>query len=177
VCLGLQVAVCEFARHVCGLEGASSTEFVPDCAYPVIDLMPDQEGIDDKGGTMRLGAYPCQVAEGTLAREAYGEGLVYERHRHRYEVNNAYRKTLCQAGLVISGCSPDGRLVEMVELPKDVHPWFVACQAHPEFKSRPNAPQPLFREFVRAAIAHHEGVDRLDLHVVGVPVIPDQPRA
>ena len=177
VCLGLQVAVCEFARHVCGLEGASSTEFVPDCAYPVIDLMPDQEGVDDKGGTMRLGAYPCQVAEGTLAREAYGEGLVYERHRHRYEVNNAYRETLCQAGLVISGCSPDGRLVEMVELPEDVHPWFVACQAHPEFKSRPNAPQPLFREFVRAAIAHHEGVDRLDLHVVGVPVIPDQPRA
>ncbi len=177
VCLGLQVAVCEFARHVCGLEGASSTEFVPDCAYPVIDLMPDQEGVDDKGGTMRLGAYPCQVAEGTLAREAYGEGLVYERHRHRYEVNNAYRETLCHAGLVISGCSPDGRLVEMVELPEDVHPWFVACQAHPEFKSRPNAPQPLFREFVRAAIAHHEGVDRLDLHVVGVPVIPDQPRA
>ena len=177
VCLGLQVAVCEFARHVCGLEGASSTEFVPDCAYPVIDLMPDQEGVDDKGGTMRLGAYPCQVAEGTLAREAYGEGLVYERHRHRYEVNNAYRETLCQAGLVISGCSPDGRLVEMVELPEDVHPWFVACQAHPEFKSRPNAPQPLFREFVRAAIAHHEGVSRLDLHVVGVPVIPDQPRA
>ena len=177
VCLGLQVAVCEFARHVCGLEGASSTEFVPDCAYPVIDLMPDQEGVDDKGGTMRLGAYPCQVAEGTLAREAYSEGLVYERHRHRYEVNNAYRETLCQAGLVISGCSPDGRLVEMVELPEDVHPWFVACQAHPEFKSRPNAPQPLFREFVRAAIAHHEGVSRLDLHVVGVPVIPDQPRA
>ena len=174
VCLGLQVAVCEFARNVCGMEGANSTEFVPDCAYPVIDLMPDQEGVDDKGGTMRLGAYPCVVAEGTLAREAYGEELVHERHRHRYEVNNDFRAQLQEAGLVISGTSPDGRLVEMVELPESVHPWFVACQAHPEFKSRPNAPQPLFREFVRAAIAHREGVDRRALKVVGVPVIPDQ---
>ena len=110
------------------------------------------------------------------AREAYGEELVYERHRHRFEVNNAYRDALTEAGLVISGTSPDGRLVEMVELPESAHPWFVACQAHPEFKSRPNAPQPLFREFVRAAIAHHEGIDRLDLRVVGVPVIPDAPR-
>ncbi len=174
VCLGLQVAVCEFARNVCGMDGASSTEFVPDCAYPVIDLMPDQEGVDDKGGTMRLGAYPCVVAPGTLAREAYGEELVYERHRHRYEVNNAYRDALTEAGLVISGTSPDGRLVEMVELPEDTHPWFVACQAHPEFKSRPNVPQPLFREFVRAAIARREGVERKDIKVVGVPVIPDQ---
>ena len=176
VCLGLQVAVCEFARHVCGMEGANSTEFAPDGPYPVIDLMPDQEGVEDKGGTMRLGAYPCVVAPGTLAREAYGEELVYERHRHRFEVNNAYRDALTEAGLVISGTSPDGRLVEMVELPESAHPWFVACQAHPEFKSRPNAPQPLFREFVRAAIAHHEGIDRLDLRVVGVPVIPDAPR-
>ncbi len=176
VCLGLQVAVCEFARHVCGMEGANSTEFAPDGPYPVIDLMPDQEGVEDKGGTMRLGAYPCVVAPGTLAREAYGEELVYERHRHRFEVNNAYRDALVDAGLVISGTSPDGRLVEMVELPESVHPWFVACQAHPEFKSRPNAPQPLFREFVRAAIAHHEGIDRQSLRVVGVPVIPDAPR-
>ena len=176
VCLGLQVAVCEFARHACGMEGANSTEFAPDGPYPVIDLMPDQEGVEDKGGTMRLGAYPCVVAPGTLAREAYGEELVYERHRHRFEVNNAYRDALTEAGLVISGTSPDGRLVEMVELPESAHPWFVACQAHPEFKSRPNAPQPLFREFVRAAIAHHEGIDRLDLRVVGVPVIPDAPR-
>ena len=173
VCLGLQVAVCEFARHVCGMEGANSTEFAPDGPYPVIDLMPDQEGIDDKGGTMRLGAYPCKVAPGTLAREAYGEELVYERHRHRFEVNNAYREQLRAAGLVISGLSPDERLVEMVELPEDVHPWFVASQAHPEFKSRPNVPCPLFREFVRAAIAHHEGVDRRELSVVGVPVIPE----
>ena len=163
VCLGLQVAVCEFARNVCGLEGASSREFVPDCAYPVIDLMPDQEDVTDKGGTMRLGAYPCKVAPGTLAAEAYGEPLIYERHRHRYEVNNAFRDQLTEAGLVVSGLSPDERLVEMVELPEDVHPWFVASQAHPEFKSRPDRPAPLFREFVRAAIARHEGVDRHDV--------------
>ena len=176
VCLGLQVAVAEFARNVCGLEGANSSEFdtaEEKCAHPVIDLMPDQEGIDEKGGTMRLGAYPCKVLPGTLAREAYGEELIYERHRHRYEVNNAYRAQLQAAGLVISGLSPDERLVEMVELPEDVHPWFVASQAHPEFKSRPNVPCPLFREFVRAAIAHHEGVDRRELAVVGVPVIPE----
>ena len=163
VCLGLQVAVCEFARDVCGMEGASSTEFEPTCAYPVIDLMPEQAGVTDKGATMRLGAYPCKVAEGTLAAEAYGEPLVYERHRHRYEVSNAYREELAAAGLVVSGTSPDGRLVEMVELPEDVHPWFVASQAHPEFKSRPDRPAPLFREFVRAAIARHEGVGRRDV--------------
>ena len=173
VCLGLQVAVCEFARHVCGLADASSTEFVPDTPYPVIDLMPEQEGVARKGGTMRLGAYPCELAEGTLAREAYGSAHVSERHRHRYEVNNEYRDALTAAGLVISGTSPDGTLVEMVELPEATHPWFVACQAHPEFKSRPNDPAPLFREFVRAAIAHHEGVARGDVRVVGVPVIPE----
>ena len=160
VCLGLQVAVCEFARNVCGLEGATSAEFEPECAYPVIDIMPDQEDITDKGGTMRLGAYPCKIQPGTLAEEAYGESLVYERHRHRFEVNNAYREQLTEAGLKISGLSPDERLVEMIELPESVHPWFVASQAHPEFKSRPTTPAPLFREFVRAAIAHHEGVDR-----------------
>ena len=166
ICLGLQVAVCEFARNVAGMPGASSTEFVPDCEYPVIDIMPDQEDVTEKGGTMRLGAYPCKVAEGTLAREAYGEELVYERHRHRFEVNNAYRDRLHEAGLTFSGVSPDNRLVEMVELPESVHPWYVAAQFHPEFKSRPTRPQPLFREFVRAAIAHHEGVDR---HEVEAP--------
>ena len=160
VCLGLQVAVCEFARDVCGLEGASSTEFDPAAPHPVIHIMPDQASVTDKGATMRLGAYPCKVAPGTLAEEAYGEPLVYERHRHRYEVNNAYRERLVAAGLRISGLSPDDRLVEMIELPEDVHPWFVASQAHPEFKSRPDRPAPLFREFVRAAIAHHEGRDR-----------------
>ena len=164
ICLGLQVAVCEYARNVAGMPGASSTEFVPGCEYPVIDLMPDQEDVTSKGGTMRLGAYPCKVAEGTLAREAYGEELVYERHRHRFEVNNAYREKLHQAGLTFSGVSPDDRLVEMVELPEDVHPWFVAAQFHPEFKSRPTRPQPLFREFVRAAIARHEGVDRHEVN-------------
>ena len=161
LCLGMQVAVCEFARNVAGLEGAGSAEFGDGIEYPVVDLMPDQKGVSDKGGTMRLGAYPCKVAEGTLAREAYDAELIYERHRHRYEVNNAFRDRLKEAGLVISGVSPDERLVEMVELPRDAHPWFVGTQAHPEFKSRPTKPAPLFREFVRAAIALHEGSDRL----------------
>ena len=166
VCLGLQVAVCEFARDVCGLPGASSAEFDPDTPHPVIDIMADQATVTEKGGTMRLGAYPCRLEPGTLAAEAYGEPLVWERHRHRYEVSNAYRERLAAAGLRISGLSPDGRLVEMVELPEDVHPWFVASQAHPEFKSRPDRPAPLFREFVRAAIAHHEGRDRHDVEPV-----------
>ena len=113
---------------------------------------------------MPLGAYPCKVAEGSLAREAYGEELIYERHRHRFEVNNSYRDKLREAGLTFSGVSPDDRLVEMVEIPEDVHPWFVAAQFHPEFKSRPTRPQPLFREFVRAAIAKHEGVDRHEVN-------------
>ena len=163
ICLGMQVAVCEFARNVCGLAGASSSEFDPDGPYSVIDLMSSQEDVTEKGGTMRLGAYPCKLAQGTLAREAYDDELVYERHRHRFEFNNAFRDQLEAAGLVISGVSPDERLVEMVELPRDVHPWFVATQAHPEFKSRPTKPQPLFREFVRASIGQHEGVDRLDV--------------
>lgn len=160
ICLGMQVAVCEFARNVAGLVGASSSEFNPEGPHSVIDLMSSQEDVTEKGGTMRLGAYPCKLSEGTLAREAYGEELVYERHRHRFEFNNAYRDQLATAGLVISGVSPDERLVEMIELPQDVHPWFVATQAHPEFKSRPTKPQPLFREFVRAAIGQHEGTSR-----------------
>ena len=164
ICRGMQVAVCEYARNVAGMPGASSTEFLPDCEYPVIDIMPDQQDVTSKGGTMRLGAYPCKVAEGSLAREAYGEELIYERHRHRFEVNNSYRDKLREAGLTFSGVSPDDRLVEMVELPEDVHPWFVAAQFHPEFKSRPTRPQPLFREFVRAAIAKHEGVDRHEVN-------------
>ncbi len=159
VCLGLQVAVAEFARNVAGMPGANSTEFAPDCEYPVIDLMPDQKDIDAKGGTMRLGAYPCKVV-GPLAKEAYGEDLVYERHRHRYEVNNAFRKQLQEAGLVIGGLSPDERLVEMVELPENMHPWFVASQAHPEFKSRPNNAHPLFRGLVEAAKKHAEEAGR-----------------
>ena len=149
ICLGLQAAVCEFARDVCGLEGATSAEFDEDAPYTVIDLMPEQEDVEDKGGTMRLGAYPCKVAKDSRAYEAYGSELIYERHRHRYEVNNAYRETLTAHGMSISGTSPDNRLVEMVELPD--HPWFVASQGHPEFKSRPTNPHPLFVAFVKAA--------------------------
>ena len=122
--------------------------------YPVIDLMPEQEDVEEKGGTMRLGAYPCKVAPGSVAHAAYGEEIIYERHRHRYEVNNAFRDRLVDAGLTISGVSPDGRLVEMIELPE--HPWFVASQGHPEFKSRPTRPHPLFRDFVAASLAHRK---------------------
>ncbi|MBM6688557.1 CTP synthase [Collinsella tanakaei] len=164
ICLGMQVAVCEFARNVAGLDKASSSEFDPDGPHSVIDLMDSQEDVTEKGGTMRLGAYPCKLAADSLAREAYGEELVYERHRHRFEFNNAYRDQLEHAGLVISGVSPDESLVEMIELPRDVHPWFVATQAHPEFKSRPTKPQPLFREFVRASVAQHEGVARTEVN-------------
>ncbi|MDN0063098.1 CTP synthase [Collinsella ihumii] len=166
LCLGMQVAVCEFARNVADLAGASSSEFDPDGPHSVIDLMDSQEDVTEKGGTMRLGAYPCKLAADSLAREAYGEELVYERHRHRYEFNNAYRDQLEHAGLVISGVSPDESLVEMIELPRDVHPWFVATQAHPEFKSRPIKPQPLFREFVRASVAQHEGVARTEVNPI-----------
>jgi len=150
ICLGLQAAVCEFARYACGMEGASSVEFSDSLEYPVIDLMPEQEDVADKGGTMRLGAYPCKLKPGTLSAAAYGdEAVVYERHRHRYEVNNAFRQRLVDGGLVISGLSPDERLVEMIEVPG--RRWFVGTQAHPEFKSRPTRCHPLFREFVGAA--------------------------
>jgi len=154
ICLGMQVAVVEFARHVVGLAGANSSEIDPSTPYPVIDLLPEQKDIEDLGGTMRLGLYPCKIAPGSLAARAYGEELVYERHRHRYEFNNTYREQIEAAGLRVSGTSPDGRLVEMIELPD--HPWFLAVQFHPEFTSRPNRPQPLFREFVGAAIRHAE---------------------
>lgn len=159
ICLGMQVAVCEFARDVLGYADASSSEFDPQCAHAVIDLLDEQEGVTEKGGTMRLGAYPCALVAGTLAAEAYGEPLVQERHRHRYEFNSAYREELEGAGMVVSGTSPDGELVEMVELRRDLHPWFVATQAHPEFKSRPTRPHPLFREFVRAAANLEMGAD------------------
>lgn len=149
ICLGMQVAVVEFARHVVGLDGANSSEINPTTAYPVIDLLPEQKDIEDLGGTMRLGLYPCKVAPGSLAEQCYSDELVYERHRHRYEFNNSYRDVMEQAGFRISGTSPDGRLVEMIELPN--HPWFLAVQFHPEFTSRPNRPQALFREFVKAA--------------------------
>jgi CTP synthase len=151
ICLGMQIAVADFARHVCDMDGANSTEFDPETPHPVIDLLPEQKEVRDMGGTMRLGADPVKLHDNTRAREIYGEAVIYERHRHRYEVNNHLRRRLEQAGLVFSGTSPDDRLVEIVELPD--HPFFVASQFHPEFKSRPLRPQPLFREFVRAAHA------------------------
>jgi CTP synthase len=150
ICLGMQVAVAEFARHVAGMDGANSTEFDPETPFPVIDLLPEQKEVRDLGGTMRLGADPVKLHEGTRVREIYGEPVIYERHRHRYEVNNHLRKRLEHAGLVWSGTSPDDRLVEAIELPE--HPFFVASQYHPEFKSRPLRPQPLFRDFVGAAV-------------------------
>ena len=152
ICLGMQMAVVEFARHVCGLADAHSSELAPATAHPVIALMPDQVGVTAKGGTMRLGSYPCHLKEGSLAASVYGELEVHERHRHRYEFNNDYRQALTAAGLSLSGLSPDGRLVEMVELAN--HPWFVAGQFHPELKSRPNKAHPLFRGFVGAAKAY-----------------------
>jgi CTP synthase len=151
LCLGLQIAVAEFARHVAGMPGANSSEFDSATQYPVIDLLPEQKEVADMGGTMRLGASPTRLVGGTKAHAAYGEEVVYERHRHRYEVNNVFRSRLVDAGLVISGTTPDERLVELIEFPD--HPWFVACQFHPEFKSRPTKPHPLFRDFVAAAIA------------------------
>ena len=152
ICLGMQMAVVEFARHVCGLADAHSSELAPATAHPVIALMPDQVGVTAKGGTMRLGSYPCHLKEGSLAASVYGELEVHERHRHRYEFNNDYRQALTAAGLSLSGLSPDGRLVEMVELAN--HPWFVAGQFHPELKSRPNKAHPLFRGVVGAAKAY-----------------------
>lgn len=152
ICLGMQMAVAEFARNVAGLDNANSLEFDPATEHPVIDLMPDQEGVKDMGGTMRLGSYPCVVTPGTKGYDAYKSEMITERHRHRFEVSNEYRDRLVEAGLIISGVSPDGRLVEMVELAD--HPWFVGNQGHPEFKSRPTRPAPLFRDFVGAAVAH-----------------------
>jgi len=150
LCLGMQCAVIEFARNVCNLTGAHSTEFNEATPYPVIDLMLEQVAVEEKGGTMRLGVYPCKVPEGTLTYQAYQDEIIYERHRHRWEFNNAYREQLTEAGLVIGGTLPKGSLVEIVEI-KD-HPWFLATQFHPEFKSRPTKPHPLFREFVKAAL-------------------------
>jgi CTP synthase len=157
ICLGMHVAVSEFARHVAGMEGANSTEMDLETPFPVIDLLPEQKEIADMGGTMRLGADPVKLHDGTRIRSLYGEAVVYERHRHRYEVNNHLRKKLEAVGLICSGTSPDERLVEAIELSGDEHPFYVASQYHPEFKSRPERPAPLFREFVGAALARAEG--------------------
>ena len=150
ICLGMQLAAVEFARNVCGLTGAHSSELDPNTPYPIINLLPDQENVVEMGGTLRLGSYPCTLAEGSVAHKEYGEINITERHRHRYEFNNFYRERLTDKGLVLSGVSPDGRLVEIVELPE--HPWFVAGQFHPEFKSRPEKAHPLFAGFIRASL-------------------------
>ncbi|MDD9148277.1 MULTISPECIES: CTP synthase [unclassified Sporolactobacillus] len=150
VCLGMQLASIEFARHVLGLSGADSAEFDETAAEPIIDLLPEQKDVEDMGGTLRLGLYPCKIRKETKAYAAYGKEIIYQRHRHRYEFNNEYRKQMAEHGVVFSGLSPDNRLVEMIELSD--HPWFVACQFHPEFKSRPTRPEPLFRDFVGAAL-------------------------
>lgn len=150
ICLGMQCAVIEFARNVCGFTGANSSEFAPDSPHPVVHLMSEQENVANKGGTMRLGVYPCKLLPGTIAHAAYGQDEIDERHRHRYEINNAYREALEAKGLKISGVSPDRTLVEMIELPD--HPWFVACQFHPELKSRPNRPHPLFLGLIKASL-------------------------
>ncbi|AEH44716.1 CTP synthase [Thermodesulfatator indicus DSM 15286] len=170
ICLGMQLAVIEFARHVAGLKGADSTEFNTDTPYPVIYLMREwfnfrtqkvevRDETTEKGGTMRLGAYPCRLIDGTLAKEAYKQDEIFERHRHRYEFNNEYRDILTEKGLVVSGVSPDNELVEIIELPKDEHPWFLGCQFHPEFKSKPMAPHPLFVAFVNAALEKSQKID------------------
>jgi CTP synthase len=151
ICLGMQLASVEFARHALGLEGAHSAEIMPETPFPIIDLLPEQKDIEDLGGTLRLGLYPCKLVEGTKAYEAYQDEVIYERHRHRYEFNNQFREQMEAAGFVFSGTSPDGRLVEIIEL-KD-HPWFVASQFHPEFTSRPTRPQPLFRQFIKATLS------------------------
>lgn len=155
ICLGMQMAVVEFARHVLGMADANSSEFSSTTAHPVIDLMPDQAGVTDKGGTMRLGRYPCVLAEDSRSRKLYGAAEISERHRHRYEFNNDFREAVEAAGLHAAGLSPDGRLVEIVELPE--HPWFVGAQFHPEFKSRPDRPHPLFFGFVEASLAGQKG--------------------
>jgi CTP synthase len=169
----MQLAVVEFARHMCDLPLANSAEFDRDVEHAVIDLMPDQRGVLEKGGTMRLGAYPCVLERGSLAAEAYGTTTISERHRHRYEVSNKYRDRVAQAGLALSGLSPDQRLVEMVEL-RD-HPYFVGCQFHPEFKSRPNNPHPLFARFVRAAAERARERGRSDKRPESAPSHPTPP--
>ena len=154
LCLGMQVAIIEFARNVCGFHDAHSIELDPNTTHPVIALMPDQDGVEDIGGTLRLGAYPCELDKDSKAHAVYGESTIHERHRHRYEVNNDYREVLQENGMMLSGFSPDGRIVEMVEIPE--HPWFIGTQAHPEFKSRPNKPHPLFKGFLAASLAHQK---------------------
>jgi CTP synthase len=172
ICYGMHMAVIEFARNVCKLDGANSTEIDQDTPHPVIDLMVEQRGMVQKGGTMRLGAYPCKLAPGTLAAEAYGTLDISERHRHRWEVNNSFREQLASAGLVLSGLSPDKKLVEMIELKN--HPYFVGCQFHPEFKSRPMAPHPLFSRFIAAALERRDAKGRSSEKTRAAAEVPGQ---
>jgi len=158
ICLGMQLAVVEFARNCCGLVGAGSREFSEAPAHAVIDLMDEQVDVKEKGGTMRLGSYDCVLKAGSKCAQLYSADVITERHRHRFEVNNAYREALCSAGLVLSGTSPDNRLVEMIEL--ENHPYFIGCQFHPEFKSRPMSPHPLFAGFVSAAMRRRQETER-----------------
>lgn len=158
ICLGMQIAIIEFARNVLGLKDANSAEINPETPYPVIDILPEQKDVEDMGGTMRLGKYPCTINPESKAFALYGASMIYERHRHRYEVNNDYRNELLAGGMIFAGTSPDNHIVEMVEIPS--HPWFVAGQFHPEFKSRPNKPHPLFRGFVTASLKNKESKDR-----------------
>ena len=155
ICLGMQIAVIEYARNILGYTDANSSELNPETTHPVIDLMPEQKDVEDLGGTMRLGLYPCKITKDSLSEEIYGGSLIYERHRHRYEFNNTYRKEITDAGMIIAGQSPDERLVEMVEIPN--HPWYVGVQFHPEFKSRPNHAHPLFASFIKAALKKNKG--------------------
>jgi CTP synthase len=174
ICLGLQCAVIEYARNVCGIKDANSTEFEPNSPNKVIYMLRDLIGVEALGGTMRLGKYPCDLGEGTLARRAYGEATVWERHRHRYEVNQEYLPALRDAGMTFCGMSPDRKFVEMVELSD--HPWFLGCQFHPEFKSKPMTPHPLFKDFIRAARAHkharQDGLDKKSAELAPAVVVP-----
>jgi len=162
ICYGLQMAVIEFARHACGLEGANTEEVSPHTPHPVVHILPEQKHVTDKGASMRLGAYPCRLSQGSEAAKLYGAGSISERHRHRYEVNNEYREQMAGAGMVFSGVSPDYRLVEIIELPASTHPYFIATQFHPEFKSRPNRAHPLFAGLIAAALARQGGVTKTE---------------
>ena len=175
ICLGMQTACIEYARNVCGLKDADSTEFNSDTTHPVIFKLRDLVDVEELGGTMRLGAWPCNLSEGSLAQQVYGAEVISERHRHRYEFNPEFRQTLEAAGLVFSGVSPDGKFVEMIELSRDEHPWFLACQFHPEYKSKPLSAHQMFSSFVRAAYENRmQNETSMDTSAEAEPLIPER---